>query len=224
MKIKMFCSLIITVLVLTVAFLAAPTSAQNPSPPGEQDQSWNPPEESGEILTQPGVESRSSSMYVQPPQPDMPPGIQSAYFIDRAGQNKAQFRYEPFYLVVQTNSPGFLYIAEYYTAESGRSPEWLMYRYCLDHAGSWTLGPFYPGSSEPVGEHTWRLWLFSSGKWAQGITSFSYQPYYRSEATPLVPEPSDWSSMQVLIIVIFAVALGITTGMLIANRNKYNRC
>lgn len=222
MKIKMFSSLMITVLVLTLALLATPVHAQNPSPPAEPDQSWNPPEEGGETIMQPGVESKSSSTYYQPSQLGIPPYIQSVYFIDEAGQNRTQFGDEPFYLVVQTNSPGSLYIAEYYTAESGRSPAWLVYRYYLSHAGAWTLGPFYPESSEPIGKHTWRLWLYSSGKWAQAVLNFNYQPYYRSTATPLNPESGGWGSLQVLIVAILTCALGITIGMLIANRKRYN--
>jgi hypothetical protein len=222
MKIKAFSSLVITVLVLTIALLAAPVYAQNPLPPIEPDQSWNPPEEGGETIMQPGVESKSSSMYYQPPQPGIQPLIQSAYFIDESGQSITQLSDEPFYLVVQTNSSGFLYIAEYYTAESGRLPEWLIYRYSLDHAGLWTLGPFSPESSEPIGKHTWRLWLFSSGKWAQATTGFYYQPYYYPTATPLIPESGGWGSLQVLIMAVLMGALGITTGMLIANRHRYN--
>jgi hypothetical protein len=222
MKIKMFSSLMVAVLVLTLALLAAPVYAQNPSPPAEPDQSWNPPEEGGETITQPGVESKSSSTYFQPTQPGITPYIQSVYFIDEAGQNRTQFSDEPFYLVVQTNSPGSLHIAEYYTAESGRSPVWLVYRYYLSHAGAWTLGPFYPESSEPIGKHTWRLWLYSSGKWAQTVLNFNYQPYYRSTATPLNPESGGWGALQVLIVAILTGALGITIGMLVASRKRYN--
>ena len=214
-------SLMLTGLVLTLTFLAIPVYAQNPPPPGAPDESWYPPEEGGETLMQPGVESKSSSMYYQTAQPGTPPYIQGVYFIDEAGQARTQFNDEPFYLVVQTNSAGYFYIAEYYTAESGRPPEWLIYRYQLDHAGSWTLGPFYPESSEPVGKHTWKLWLYSSGRWAQGITSFIYQPYYRPASTPPVPESGGWGPVQVLIISILAGSLGITVGMLIANKHKY---
>jgi len=221
MKIKMFSSLMITTLVLTIALLAIPVYAQNPTPPSEPDQSWNPPEDSGETLMRPGVESKSSSMYYQPPQPSIPPNIQSAYFIDESGQSRTQFGDEPFYLVAHTNSSGFLYIAEYYTAESRHLPEWLVYRYYLDHAGAWTLGPFCTEPFEPAGKHTWRLWLFSSGQWAQASTAFNYQPYYRSTSTPPVSAPGDWGTLQVLIIAMLTGALGITTGMLIANR-RYN--
>jgi len=218
---KTLLSLMLTGLVLALVFLAAPVSAQNPPPPGAPDESWYPPEAGGETLMQPGVESKSSSMYYQPPQPGTPPYLQDVHFIDRAGQNRTQFGDEPFYLVVQTNSAGNFYVAEYYTAESGRPPEWLIYRYYLDNAGSWTLGPFYPELSEPVGKHTWKLWLYSSGRWAKGTTSFIYQPYYRPASAPPIFESGGWGSMQVLIIAVLAGALGITLGMLIANKHRY---
>lgn len=218
---KKLISLTLTGLVLALVFLAAPVYAQNPAPPGSPDDSWYPPEEGGETLMQPGVESKSSSIYYQPTQPGTPPFIQGIQFIDEAGQERTQFGDEAFYLVVQTNSAGYFYVAEYYPVESGRSPEWLIYRSYLGHAGSWTLGPFYPESSEPIGKHTWKLWLYSSGRWAQGITSFVYQPYYRPASPPPVTEPGAWGSMQVLIIAVLAGSLGITVGMLIANRRRY---
>jgi hypothetical protein len=223
MKINLFSNVMIAVLVLACILMAAPVQAQNPAPPGEQDQSWNPPEDGGETFMPSGAESKSSSTYYQPPQPGMLPHIQGAYFIDESGQIRTRFSGEPFYMVVETNSPGFLYIAEYCAPECGRSPEWLMYRYSLGHAGSWTLGPFYPESSEPAGRHTWRLWLFSSGKWANAAAGFDYQPYYRTAAPPVIPEPGGWGTLQVVIIAALAGALGITTGMLIAGRNRYNR-
>jgi hypothetical protein len=214
-------SLMLTGLILTMAILAAPVYAQNPPPPAEADESWYPPQESGEPLMQPGVESKSSGIYYRPPQPGTPPYLQGAHFIDRAGQSRAQFGDEPFYLVVQTNSAGYFYVAEYYTAESGRLPEWLIYRYYLDYAGSWTLGPFYPEPSEPAGKHLWKLWLYSSGNWARGVASFSYQSYYPSPLIPPVPESGGWGSMQVLIIAILTGSLGITVGMLIVGKRRY---
>lgn len=219
---KTFCGLMLTGLILTLASLAAPVYAQNPPPPDEANQSWYPPEEGGEPLMQPGVESKSSSTYYQPPQPGVPPFINGIQFIDETGQNRTQFGDEPFYLVLQTNSAGLFYVAEYYTAESGRPPEWLIYRYYLDHAGSWTLGPFYAEPSEPVGKHVWKLWLYSSGRWAQATTSFIYQPYYRPASTPPIFESGGWGSVQVLIIAVLAGALGITVGMLIANKRRYS--
>jgi hypothetical protein len=218
---KTLFSLMLTGLILTLASLAAPVYAQNPPPPAAADESWYPPEEGGEPLMQPGVESKSSSTYYQPPQPGVPPFINGIQFIDEAGRNRTEFGDEPFYLVLQTNSAGLFYVAEYYTAGSGRPPEWLIYRYYLDHAGSWTLGPFYPEPSEPAGEHIWKLWLYSSGRWAKGITSFSYQPYYRPTSTPPMPESGGWGSVQVLIIAVLAGSLGITVGMLIANKHRY---
>jgi len=175
---KLFASLVITTLVLaSIVFSAMPAYAQNPSPPEDPNQSWNPPEEGeGEPFLSAGAESKSDSSYYLPPRPGTLPSIQGAYFVDEAGQRRTQFGDEPFYLVVQINSPGYFYVAEYYPIDSGLPPHWLIYRYYLNYAGAWTFGPFYPSSGEPVGQHTWRMWLCASGVWAQRVSHFSYQP------------------------------------------------
>ena len=152
---KVLTSLVITVLILgSLIFSAMPTYAQNPPPPEDPNQSWNPPEEGGEPFMLPKVESKPSASYYPPPHPGILPSIQNAYLVDESGQRQAQFGDEPFYLVVQVNTPGHFYLAEYYPFESGFTPHWLIYRYHLDRAGSWTFGPFYPMSDEPVGRHT----------------------------------------------------------------------
>ena len=213
--------IMLTVLVLALASLAVPVYAQNPAPPGESDESWCPPEESGEPLMQPGAESKSSSTYYLPPQPGTLPYIQGAYFVDQSGQRRMQLGDEPFYLVVQANTAGYFYAAEYFAAESGRLPQWLVYRHYLDHSGTWTLGPYYAEPSEPAGKHTWKLWLYSSGKWARGTASFNYQPYYPPSPVPPVSGSDGWGPVQVLIVAILAGSLGITIGMLLVNKHRY---
>jgi hypothetical protein len=213
--------IILALLVLALASPAVPAYAQNPAPPSEADESWYPPEEGGEPLMQPGAESKSSSTYYQPPQPGTLPYIQGAYFIDQSGQNRTQFSGEPFYLLVQTNSAGYFYVAEYYTAESGRLPQWLVYRHYLDHAGTWTLGPYYAEPAEPAGKHTWKLWLYSSGQWARGTASFNYLSYYPPAPVPPVSGSDGWGPLQVMIVAVLAGALGITVGMLVVKNHRY---
>ncbi|MBM2832365.1 MAG: hypothetical protein HW414_1417, partial [Dehalococcoidia bacterium] len=176
---KMLAYQVVVGLVLALLmFPAVSAYAQDPQPPENPDQPWNPPERGGDAFLPPGVESKSASSYYPTPRPGTPPSIIDAYLIDEAGQTRTQFGDEPFYLVVRVNSPGQLYLAEYYPAGSGLQRHWLIYRHYLDHAGSWTLGPFYASPQEPEGQHTWKLWLNASGAWAQRLTYFSYQPAY----------------------------------------------
>lgn len=225
---KVLVSFVITVLVLVpLIFSAMPAYAQNPPPPEDPNESWNPPEEGEESFLFPGVESRSATSYYPPPRPGTLPSVQDAYFVDDTGQRRGEFGDEPFYLVVQVNSPGYFYVAEYYPIESGLLPHWLIYRHYLNHAGSWTFGPFYLLSDEPVGQHTWRMWLYASGAWAQRVTHFSYQPYYPYPPHPYItpapisaPSSGGWGSVQVLVVAVLVGALGITVGMLISGRRR----
>jgi hypothetical protein len=224
-------SLVITILILaSLAFSAMPTYAQNPPPPEDPNQSWNPPEEGGEPFMLPKVESKTSASYYPPPRPGTLPSIQNAYFIDESGQRQTQFGEESFYLVVQVNTPGYFYLAEYYPLESGLLPHWLIYRCFLNVAGTWTFGPFYPISGEPVGRHTWKMWLYASGAWAQRVAYLTYQPSYPyppypypyPTPTPITaPTPGGWGSIQVLVVTALVGALGITVGMLISGRHRY---
>ncbi len=224
---KVFPSLTITVLILaSLIFSAMPSYAQNPPPPKDPNQSWNPPEDGGEPFMLPKVESKPSASYYPPPHPGTLPSIQNAYFVDESGQRRTQFGDESFFLVIQVNTPGYFYLAEYYPIESGLPPHWLIYRCYLSGAGTWTFGPFYPMSGEPVGQHTWKMWLYTSGAWAQKIAHFNYQssypypPYPYPYPTP-APAPGDWGTVQVLVVTVLVGALGITVGMLISGRHRY---
>lgn len=226
---KVFTGLVIIVLLLvTTVFSVIPAYAQNPLPPDDPNQSWTPPEDGGEPFMPAGVESKSASSYYPPPPPGTMPSIQNAYFIDESGQRRTQFGNETFYLVMQVNSPGYFYLAEYYPLESGLSPHWLIYRHRLNHAGSWTFGPFYPTSDEPAGQHIWKMWLYASGAWAQRVANFNYQspypypPYTYPAPDPVPsPAPSGWGSVQVLVVSVLVGVLGITVGMLISGRRRY---
>ena len=125
---KLLVVLILFILTLTSIMLSGGIAvAQNPQPPSDPDQAWNPPEEGGQPMMPSGAKSECSSSYYVPPSTTMTPAIHNAYFIDEEGRTKAQFTDEPFYLVVQVSSPGFLYVAEYYPIGSGLQPHWLIY-------------------------------------------------------------------------------------------------
>jgi hypothetical protein len=236
---------VILAVILAAAVFIFPigaVQAQDQLPPSNPDQSWNPPEGAGEAFMAPGASSKfdsapssstvapgssapSSSFY--PPPPGTPVSIVSANFIDDAGRVRSQLGNEPFYLKIQVNSPGSFYLAEYYPTGSGMAPQWLMYRYNLNRAGSWTLGPFYADTYEPVGQHTWKMWLYTAGTWAQRLIRFDYQPqvspYPYVISTPVsIPETGSWSTLQVVIFMLLVGGLGITIGMLVAGRRRYS--
>jgi hypothetical protein len=219
-------NLVACLLAIASFLMAVPVQAWDPAaPPDDPDASWNPPAEQGAVIMQPGAEAKSSSAYYSPPAPGTQPRIDEAYFIDEYGQTRTEFNDGSFYLVVRVSTPGVFYVAEYYPADSGRPPKWLVYRHNFGHAGMWTLGPFYFESSEPAGRHAWRLWLYNSAMWANRVTGFNYQPYYQvppvTYPQPVrLPESGSWSPLQVLIVAVLTGALGITIGMVIAGRRR----
>lgn len=213
--------------------------AQDPLPPSDSEESWTPPEGAGTTYAAPGAKSQfdpssapsetspdystapSSSYY--PYRPSVP-SIMSANFIDESGRMRTQFDNEPFYLRIQINMPGTFYLAEYFPSDSGISPHYLMYRYDLDRAGTWTLGPFYPDAYEPVGRHTWKMWLWTSGMWAQRKASFDYRPSPIAYSNPSfnVTGTGSWSTLQIIVVMVLVGALGVTTGMLLSNKRRYS--
>jgi hypothetical protein len=225
-KLKILVVLSLSVLTLISIMLSGGgVMAENPQPPSDPDQAWNPPEEGGQPLMPSGAKSECSSSYYVPPSTVVVPAIHNAYFIDENGRTRTQFTDEPFYLVVLVSSPGFFYVAEYYPAGSGLQPHWLVYRHNLSRAGTWTLGPFHPETFEPEGQHTWKMWLFSQGAWATRVERFAYQlssplpPYPYSTPTP-TQHAGIWTSLQVLILGLLVGALGISVGLLIASRRS----
>jgi len=72
---------------------------------------------------------------------------------------------ENWYLDIDINTPGWLYIYEY--SPSGRDFEgkWIAYKWQLQQSGLWRLGPFIPKENEAEGEHIYRIWFYSEGRW-----------------------------------------------------------
>ncbi len=230
------------VLILAGLMLSAGIAYAEDPLPSDPEQSWTPSEGAGTAYTVPGVESKfdsssapsepvpgystgpSSSYYQHPPYPPTVPSIMSANFIDESGRVRTKFDNEPFYLRIQINVPGVFYLAEYFPSDSGMSPHWLMYRYNLNRAGTWILGPFHPDAYEPIGRHTWKMWLWSSGMWAQRLARFDYQPAAIGFPNPPFSpnQVSNWSTLHIMVVMVLVGALGVTIGMLISNRRRYS--
>lgn len=73
---------------------------------------------------------------------------------------------ENWYLDVDINTPGWLYIYEYFPAGGDFQGKWIAYKWQLLQSGLWRLGPFTPGDNEPEGQHIYRIWFYSDGQWA----------------------------------------------------------
>ena len=74
-------------------------------------------------------------------------------------------------LDVDINTPGWLYIYEYYPPNNNPSGRWLAYKWQLKQSGAWDIGPFTARSNEPEGQHVYRLWFYGNGQWATDNTS-----------------------------------------------------
>jgi hypothetical protein len=75
---------------------------------------------------------------------------------------------ENWYLDVDINTPGWIYIYEYFPAGGDFQGQWIAYKWQLLESGLWRLGPFAPGDNEPEGQHIYRIWFYSDGQWAAG--------------------------------------------------------
>lgn len=69
-------------------------------------------------------------------------------------------------LDIDINTPGYLYIYEYYPPGNTPSGNWLAYKWQLKQSGIWRLGPLDAGENGQEGQHVYRLWFYSNGQWA----------------------------------------------------------
>ncbi len=95
-----------------------------------------------------------------------PPDFTARFVCASAGQGPTVTGAESWYLDVDINAPGWLYIYEHFPA-GGTSPgEWIAYKWQLPQGGAWRLGPFTARDSEPEGQHIYAVWFYSQGRWA----------------------------------------------------------
>ena len=99
---------------------------------------------------------------------DAPPNFVSS-FIDTSGQGKFTVTGdENWYLDIDINAPGWIYLYEYFPTGQPSPGQWLAYKFQLPESGLWRLGPFTPTYNEAEGQHVYRLWFYSNGQWAAG--------------------------------------------------------
>ena len=100
-------------------------------------------------------------------QPESLPPSFVADFIGKSEEGEFKITAdENWYLDVDINTPGWLYICEYLPAGDVFQGEWIAYKWQLLESGIWRLGPFTPGDNEPEGQHIYKIWFYSDGQWA----------------------------------------------------------
>jgi FHA domain len=166
-----------------VAALGASDNATVPGgPAGDQPQNEiKPPVEYALI----GPSSQSE---------DAPPST-FVSFVGTSGQEKLTVNGdENWYLDLDINRPGWIYLYEYFPAGQPSPGQWLAYKFPLSESGLWRFGPFTPAYDEAEGQHVYRLWFYSNGQWAAGSsdaapTSLIYWTYTKALPSETVTPP-----------------------------------
>lgn len=119
---------------------------------------------------QPGDEIKPSVAYVlQGPSSqsrDTPPDFIPIFIGASEGDGFKVSGNESWHLDVDINVPGWLYIYEYFPEGEDWAGRWIAYKWHLMQSGLWRLGPFTSEDDEPEGEHIYRVWFYSEGRWA----------------------------------------------------------
>jgi hypothetical protein len=168
---------------------------------GAPTENFTIPDPAGDTLhneIKPPVTSILQGPSAQPS--NTPPALTASLWGTSATGNRNISDTEQWYLDVDINAPGWLYIYEYYPPanESGR---WIAYKWQVKEPGQWRLGPFRPGEDEPEGQHIYRLRFYSNGQWEAGSSgaqksTLVYWNYQRgtgdqsqSAPTPVTVQP-----------------------------------
>jgi hypothetical protein len=99
---------------------------------------------------------------------------------------------DSWYLEVDTNVPGWIYMYEYFQ-QGSPAGQWLAYRWEMPQGGHWKFGPFNPGSSELEGTHAYRFWFYDGNSWVTQISGTQQGSITWTYSRPVVvttPPPS----------------------------------
>jgi len=94
------------------------------------------------------------------------PDLTASLYAASAGGGTMITGDEQWYLDVDINMPGWLYIYEYLPPADQGQGIWIAYKWQLREQGRWRLGPFRPGEDETEGQHIYRLFFYGNGRWA----------------------------------------------------------
>jgi hypothetical protein len=184
-----FCTILLPLsLEVPVLALGAPTdntTAPN-VPTGDQSQAEIKPSVEY-VLLEPTLQSSTA-----------PPHFITA-FVTPSGETASTVTGdENWYIDVDINSAGWIYIYEYFPPEKAAQGQWITYKWQLPESGVWRFGPLAPSAHEAEGQHIYRVWFYSSGQWATGndMTSQSTLIYWTyTKGLPAEPVPPVFPSV-----------------------------
>lgn len=132
---------------------------------------------------------------------------------------------ETWYLDVDINAPGWLYIYEYFPSDSSLEGRWIAYKWQLPQSGIWRLGPFSAADDEPEGQHIYRIWFYSDDQWAAEDptlpqSNLVYWTYSKGQPAgqqpPLAPDKEVKGFDKVIEFITRPVILAIIAFLLVA--------
>lgn len=131
-----------------------------------------------ENYTMPDIPSKDSQPEIDPPvyieylgptvQPDNAVPNYTAEMINESGQIQDRiYGSDKWYLDIDINTPGWLYIYEFLPLNPVSEGQWLAYKWNPGKNGIWQLGPFPDQKYEPLeGNHIYRILFYGNGQWA----------------------------------------------------------
>jgi hypothetical protein len=138
-------------------------------------------------------------------EPSSQPEISSPSLIStfRGASEEHPFEVHPgenWYLDVDINTPGWLYIYDYFPIGESVLGQWIAYKWQLQESGRWRLGPFIASDNLPYGQHMYGIWFYSEEQSVSedpGISQSNliYWTYSKGQpveqpATQMTPQPS----------------------------------
>ncbi len=96
---------------------------------------------------------------------DTPPDFIVRFICVPEREENKVFGSEGWYLDIDINRPGWLYIEHFPEGEDSQW-RWIAYKWQLPQGGVWRLGPFAARDNETEGQHVYAVWFYSDGRWA----------------------------------------------------------
>jgi len=132
---------------------------------------------------------------------------------------------ENWYLDVDINMPGWLYLYEYFWVGEDLGGRWITYKWQLLQSGIWRLGPFTAGDNEPEGQHIYRIWFYGDDQWAaenpdEPQNNLVYWTYYKGKpveqpAEQIPPNPPEEAGFSHKIYEFITQPVVLITGSLV---------